>query len=108
MKILFGTTPIGIFVFITFFLISAPWAREPFNDRSDDSVLQVKKYLQETLSKPDSVVFFSWTPVYKLENGNFRVKVDYGKANRYGRKIHTKQIFILSPTGDIIKILTCR
>ena len=83
-------------------------ARPPFNERSDNSVIQVKEYLQAKLVNPKSIKYISWSLLRILENGKYKVTVQYTYANRYSRVSRAKQIFILSPEGVVLKVLSCR
>lgn len=102
------TFSIIFLLLIVFLFTNNVMAKPPFNNRSDNSVIQVKKYLEKKLVNPKSIKYLLWSPVRLLKIGKYKVTVQYNFANRYSRVIRAKKIFILSPDGVVLKVLSCR
>ena len=96
-----------VILWFLFFWGSA-WAREPFNDTMDRSVEQVRAYHQLKEPHPDSIHYLGWSRVTRLDNGTYKVVVQFRAGNRYGRVVKKKQIVIMDQAGNIKKVLDCR
>ena len=72
-----------------------------YNAKEDNSVYQVRKYIQKHIFEPNSFFALEWSRVLKLANGNFivRCKYRYKEKNNYSLK---NEVFTLNSEGKVL------
>jgi RNA polymerase subunit RPABC4/transcription elongation factor Spt4 len=75
-----------------------------YNSELDGSVEQVKSWLQENLKDPDSLQFIEWSPVQKIYDGRFMVRVKYRAKNSFGGYVIENKIFSLDSSGNLVNV----
>lgn len=84
------------------------WASFPHNDTRDGSVESVVLFHQKSVIASGPITYISWTPVTRLESGNYKVTVQFRFKNRFERSVLKKQIVIMDEHGKILKVMDCR
>ena len=102
-----------IVVFSVFYLISlfyssdtpSPPNRETvYNSEWDGSVSQVESWLEANLKDPHSLEFIEWSPVQKIYDGRFMVRVKYRAKNSFGGYVIENKVFSLDSSGTVVNV----
>lgn len=75
-----------------------------YNSSYDGSVHQAEAYLKARLKDPDSYQSIGWGKVTKLESGGYQTWHEYRAKNSYGGYDVGKYMFLLSPTGEVLRM----
>jgi len=95
-------------IFLVGFFLPMAWASFPHNDTRDGSVESVVLFHQKSVISSGPINYISWTPVKRLESGNYKVTVQFRFKNRFERSVLKKQIVIMDEYGKILKVMDCR
>lgn len=73
----------------------------------DGSVYQVVAYLKETLKDPKSYDGIDWSPLAKLETGEYKYSIrhKYRAKNSFGGYVIENHVFFLDKDGTVKKVM---
>ena len=83
-------------------LVSSAQAMEVKNSPWDSSVYQVKQWYKKNLKDPDSVQYIEWSPVIKMPNGSYAVRVKYRARNSFNGYVVQEDVCGLNALGNVI------
>lgn len=103
-----GMTIVGTMLCLMIFFLSPALADIPHNDTRDNSVEAVVVFHNKGEPNPDSIQYLSWSRVKLLDNGKYKVTVQFRVKNGAQRSVLKKQIVIMDQGGTILKVMDCR